>query len=471
MNHIPNPFGSGPSGASPPRFVSYAQNFEDIVLWRVLGDVIDGTYIDVGAAWPDIDSVTKAFSDRGWCGVNIEANAKIFETLSSRRPRDVNVCVAVGGERGSIEFNAVKDTGLSTIDPGLADRYRQEGRQVESVTVPMVLLDDVWSEHLDNGRAVHFLKVDVEGAEGAVLAGLDLAVHRPWVLVIEATRPNSPESAHEEWEPGVLAAGYSLVYEDGLNRFYLADEHADLRHRFHFPPNVFDHFVTFNDQQRIEVAEQRATWLDVELKLAREHADRVAADAAGWHEERAALLNTQRDLRLSLVAERIATDDALAKATSLRERLGRVQAEAWGAMHELALRDQRIAALEGSTSWRVTRPVRVTAVVVRRPSSVVRWTKRRLLNSRLRRPLDSAIRAVLDRPVLHRTANVVLARAPGFRRRVHNYALTSQVIVDEPALDDGQGHDTRDHPMATPAERRLHERLRRTIPVETEHDG
>ena len=39
--------------------ISYAQNFEDVVLNRVFHDVKDGRYIDVGAYDPVIDSVTR----------------------------------------------------------------------------------------------------------------------------------------------------------------------------------------------------------------------------------------------------------------------------------------------------------------------------------------------------------------------------------------------------------------------------
>ena len=61
--------GSTPSpGATPrlapdvgTRFISYAQNFEDVMLARALGDVETGFYIDVGAQDPDEGSVYKAF--------------------------------------------------------------------------------------------------------------------------------------------------------------------------------------------------------------------------------------------------------------------------------------------------------------------------------------------------------------------------------------------------------------------------
>ena len=42
--------------------VSYAQNLEDILLWRALKHVEKGFYIDVGAYSPDVESVTKPVS-------------------------------------------------------------------------------------------------------------------------------------------------------------------------------------------------------------------------------------------------------------------------------------------------------------------------------------------------------------------------------------------------------------------------
>jgi hypothetical protein len=56
-------------------FVSYAQNFEDVMLWRALRSLESGFYIDVGANDPTIDSVTKAFYASRWHGINIEPMA------------------------------------------------------------------------------------------------------------------------------------------------------------------------------------------------------------------------------------------------------------------------------------------------------------------------------------------------------------------------------------------------------------
>jgi hypothetical protein len=60
-----------------------------------------------------------------------------------------------------------------------------------------------------------------------------------------------------EWEPGVLSADYSFVYFDGVNRFYLANEHSDLKTHFTTPPNAFDEFETFPLVRARTDAEQR----------------------------------------------------------------------------------------------------------------------------------------------------------------------------------------------------------------------
>ena len=85
-------------------FISYSQNFEDVMLWRALKHKENGFYIDVGAAHPDIDLVTRAFFDRGWTGINIEPSLEFYTRLAATRGRDINLDLAVGSEPGSVTF-------------------------------------------------------------------------------------------------------------------------------------------------------------------------------------------------------------------------------------------------------------------------------------------------------------------------------------------------------------------------------
>ncbi len=231
------------------RFVSYAQNLEDVMLWRALREEAPegGRYIDVGAADPTALSVTRAFYDRGWCGVNVEPLPDAAAALRRARPGDVVVEAAVAAEPGIRPFYRVvhqAQTGLSTFDLDVARRHERAGARVEQIEVPVTTLAALCREHA--AGPVQFLKIDVEGAEAEVLAGADFAACRPWIVVVEVTEPLESGAANLPWEAGLLAAGYRPVWFDGLNRFYLADEHATLARHFRVPPNVFDHYAVFD---------------------------------------------------------------------------------------------------------------------------------------------------------------------------------------------------------------------------------
>ncbi len=221
--------------------VSYAQNHEDIILWRALRCIESGFYIDVGANDPTNDSVTRLFYDRGWSGINVEPSAEYFARLVAERERDINLCCAAGSQNGTTTFYEAATRGWSTSDPSVGEQYVGKG-QARTVQVEQLKLDTILERH--GHPQIHFLKIDVEGAEAAVLEGLSLERYRPWIVVVEALDPVTQGLRSSEWEPRLMSAGYSLVFFDGLNRFYLADEHAELTGAFASPPNVLDGFRT-----------------------------------------------------------------------------------------------------------------------------------------------------------------------------------------------------------------------------------
>lgn len=225
--------------------ISYAQNLEDVILWRALKHVVHGFYVDVGANDPELDSVTKWFYDQGWHGINIEAAATWYERLLAARSRDLNIHTAVAETRGYLTFYEVLNSGLSTLDPLTAQRYSEaQGYKVVEKSVPVVTLGELLSQHILANSEIHFLKIDVEGFESQVIQGMDFEKFRPWVVVIESTVPQSPELASRSWELTLKKANYENIYFDGLNTFYLAAEHSELRAAFGLPPNVFDDYVT-----------------------------------------------------------------------------------------------------------------------------------------------------------------------------------------------------------------------------------
>lgn len=227
-------------------FITYAQNFEDVILWRALHNVENGFYVDVGANDPKLLSLTRAFYERGWHGINIEPAPSLYERLNSERMRDINLAVAAGAIQDEITFYEIPDTALSTSNQSIAKNHQLKGRIVFERKVTVLTLNQILQEHTDG--PVHFMNIDVEGDELNVLKGLDLSRWRPWIMVIEATMPETRESSFEIWEHLLLSANYEFVYFDALNRFYLAKEHSELKDSFLLPPNLFDNFI-FNKQE------------------------------------------------------------------------------------------------------------------------------------------------------------------------------------------------------------------------------
>lgn len=168
-------------------FISYAQNFEDIRLWRALKHFENGFYIDVGANQPTVDSVTKAFYERGWTGINIEPVQVYHDALCQERPKDINLQCVAGDNAEALTFYAIADTGLSTVEASVAKQHRDAGKDVRSHTVHSRTLTSICEEHVKG--PIHFLKIDVEGHEETVLRGMDFSQWRPWIILIETLDP------------------------------------------------------------------------------------------------------------------------------------------------------------------------------------------------------------------------------------------------------------------------------------------
>lgn len=224
-------------------FVSHAQNREDVLLWRALNDVERGRYIDLGAAGPVTDSVTYAFYQRGWSGINIEPVQTYFEQLQDERPRDVNLNIGAGAETGKATLHELIGTGLSTFNSGEAKRLAKAvGCEVKRAPMQIRPMGEICREH--HFDTAHFLKVDVEGMEEQALRGFDFDYCRPWVVVVESTIPNSRVQRFHSWEPLLTQQGYQFALFDGLNRFYLCEQHQDRMSRLSVPVNVFDGYRT-----------------------------------------------------------------------------------------------------------------------------------------------------------------------------------------------------------------------------------
>jgi len=212
--------------ALPP--LSYAQRFEDFHLWRALGDVEQGFYVDVGGGHPVFDNVSFTFYLAGWRGIVVEPNPSLAALTRAVRPRDELFEGLSGASKGEATLYLQREFhGLSTtVAHHAAAAEKEVNRSAEAVTLPMTTLAALCEQHAP--ARFEFLKVDVEGAEAEVLRGADFTRFRPKIVIVEAIEPLSLKPSFAGWEPLLTQHGYTYVWDDELNRYYVAEEARDL---------------------------------------------------------------------------------------------------------------------------------------------------------------------------------------------------------------------------------------------------
>lgn len=280
------------------------------MLWRALGDVEAGFFIDVGAQHPIKDSVSKIFSEHGWRGIHVEPTPKFSDMLRADRPNETVITAVISGKQGLVIFFDITDTGLSTGRRDIAEAHAAAGHSYREIAVPALSLDDLLA--LAPSDDIHWLKIDVEGMEREVLESWRTSHRRPWIVIIEANFPGSQTPCHETWEELILAKGYHYVYYDGLNRFYISDQHRALDDHFTLPPNIFDGFQ-FDPLSDHAIVIQRLHQAEIAARE-RDGAIAAAADKAGLEQQIAALRTASEGDRAIASARAALLETCLAEA-------------------------------------------------------------------------------------------------------------------------------------------------------------
>jgi FkbM family methyltransferase len=260
---------------------SYAQNGEDIVLARGL-TAPSGFYVDIGAADPVEDSVTKLFYDRGWRGINVDIVRASVDRLNAERPRDINVCAAITAASGDARVWLSEDVPThSTVESDIASAHNAGGANFVCESVRALTLADLLDLAVPPEVSIDFLKVDVEGHEHTVLASNDWTRWRPRVVVAEYRAPFDEVNGREPWDSILVDAGYELALDDGLNRFYALAEERDVIGAIGVPANVLDEFEKAGHVKlRRAYEEQLARNAELERQVGQ------LASIVEWYDER-----------------------------------------------------------------------------------------------------------------------------------------------------------------------------------------
>lgn len=208
-------------------FISYANHLEDVLINYALKDIVTGFYAEIGANDPISGSITKAFYEKGWQGLNIIFNKNFYQKFKIDRERDTNL-------------NSISELNL----------------------------DKELFAHKSN--IIHFLRMNIKQDNKQFFKKISLKKNRPWIILINADAPPSIEKK-------IISNTYELVYSNEFSKFFVSSEHKNLKKYFanitlvlgnFIPKSVLEsHQESYNNSDQLKILEEKNNRLLNQNKL------------------------------------------------------------------------------------------------------------------------------------------------------------------------------------------------------------
>ena len=179
------------------------------VLAKMFPGVTNGYFLDVGSGHGTIGSNTRALEERGWSGICVDP----FPTHMEGR-----TCLMIKAVVSSVSGRTVKfhtHAGLGGIADTLG-KWKEEASKSPAVELTTVTLAEI----LDTAKAptfIHFLSLDIEGAELDALRGIGLDKYRFGAMAIEH---NEEEPKRSEIIAFLDRYGYQRVHTYKQDDFF-----------------------------------------------------------------------------------------------------------------------------------------------------------------------------------------------------------------------------------------------------------
>jgi FkbM family methyltransferase len=157
------------------------------IIEEIFPGVTNGFFVDVGAADGVRFSNTLALEELGWAGLCIEPHPELFPKLENNRPNSHCVNRCVGNVTGFVDFC------VADLDPLLSGRVDTLGNYMgQKVTGKIIRIESQTLTSILEAfkvprmpQQMHYMSLDVEGAEMEVLRGLDFSKYAFKAITVE----------------------------------------------------------------------------------------------------------------------------------------------------------------------------------------------------------------------------------------------------------------------------------------------
>jgi len=166
----------------------YGQYGEDVLL-RLYCMKLDykGFYVDIGAFHPKRNSNTQWFYERGWNGINIDANPISMRLFKKKRRRDKNILSGVSDKNGEMNYYFFgKDSMMNTFNEELYKKLSDEGNKIKEIKkVKVRTINEILEENLPVKTKIDFVNLDIEGFEMKILNTYNFEKYAPDYFLVE----------------------------------------------------------------------------------------------------------------------------------------------------------------------------------------------------------------------------------------------------------------------------------------------
>jgi FkbM family methyltransferase len=182
------------------------------VLETAFPGVTDGFFLDIGSGDGTSLSNSKALEQRGWRGICIDPFPTNMEGRTCQMLKEVVFSEA--GKR--IAFQAAGEVGGIR---GSLGKWKDEALAAKTVELTTVTLRDIL-ERTKAPQFIHFVSLDIEGAELDALKGFPFEKHTIGALAVEH---NQEEPKRTEIEALMRSHGYRRVHSWYQDDFYVLE--------------------------------------------------------------------------------------------------------------------------------------------------------------------------------------------------------------------------------------------------------
>lgn len=204
---------------------------EDVLIRKIVGHIIKGRYLDLGAYHPFIHSNTAGLWLKGWSGVNVDANPNSIRLFEQTRSEDINIWAAVlpanqidDNRKIMLSIPDTQDNKQGISAKGSCQKDIIETREMtKKIEVPALSVAEIIEK--SNIDRVDYLNVDIEGLDEAILKEFDFKLYRPLVISVEDYARNIHEIVASEITQHMLKNDYELVARAGPTSIFGRSNH------------------------------------------------------------------------------------------------------------------------------------------------------------------------------------------------------------------------------------------------------